>query len=299
MITSISNDGVIVTINSKKLNKEITGYYFSYDSQRPNKDGGYLATSNETIDIVRLPGTTYVWVEDASGRISKPMTITLTNEVLPKTLSGYTVLKGTSLGSYLTKKGWSLEAFNKLIARSVRGAGLHTKVGAATAAVSLQMVLIQKYKIKIPYWMGGKTTTLGAYSGWGMYKENPTYQGYYYYGMDCGGFVNWSYHNTGIEYSSMSKDNYYFWDGIEYKELNGEVGDVLRTFPRDGKIEHVAIIVGKTEDSFIVAEAYGSSSGIVMNLYPYNNPRGYTIIKGEKLTQKYNKIGDSEYPSGF
>ena len=46
-INNIQQDGVIVTINAKKVNREISGYYFSYTNQRPNKNtGGYLATCN-------------------------------------------------------------------------------------------------------------------------------------------------------------------------------------------------------------------------------------------------------------
>ena len=70
-IQKISNDGVIVTIKAKKVATEITGYYFSYTNKRPNKNnGGYLATNKESIDVVRLPGTTYVWVEDKNGKIT-------------------------------------------------------------------------------------------------------------------------------------------------------------------------------------------------------------------------------------
>ena len=64
-------------------------------------------------------------------------------------------------------------------------------------------------------------------------------------------------------------------------------------------MEHVAIIVGKTNDSFIVAEAYGKSSGVIINTYPYSKDNDYTIIKGERLFEKYNKMSLSEYPSGF
>ncbi len=40
------------------------------DNNLPNKNsGGYVATSNGSIEVVRLPGTTYVWVEDIYGNI--------------------------------------------------------------------------------------------------------------------------------------------------------------------------------------------------------------------------------------
>ena len=293
-ITNISNDGVIVTIKSKKVSSDIAGYYFSYTNKRPNKENGaYLATSNEILDVVRLPGTTYVWVEDKNGRISKPATIKLDNDILPITNSGYTILKGTKLRDYLNDKGWSLDEFNKLIARSVRAAGLYSKVGAATAAVSVEVVLIQKYNIKIPYWRGGKSNGFGADGAFGMYYKNPTFEGYNYYGWDCDGFVNWAYVNAGVLINSIFANSYYNWDGISYSKDNGEVGDVLR------KTGHVALIVGKTSTGFIVAEASGEAVGVIINLYPYTNTNGYTIIKGERLFEKYEKKSNSECPSGF
>lgn len=246
-----------------------------------------------------MPGTTYVWVEDKNGNISSSKTITLNNDAIPITRNSYTVLKGTGLSEYISKKGGSIEDLNKLIARSVRAAGLYTKTGAATAAVSLQVVLVQKYGIKIPYWMGGVLNAYGASSLWGQYRENTTYEGYYYYGLACGGFVNWSYKNTGVVYSDMNNNNYYFWDGITYSKENGEVGDVLRRFPTNNSNEHVAIIIGKTDTAFIVAEAHTQTTGVSIGLYPYDKPNGYTIIKGERLTNTYGKVSNSEYPSGF
>lgn len=292
-ITNITNDGVIVTIKAKKEKADISGYYFSYTNTRPNKNsGGYISTSSTKIDIVRLPGKTYVWVEDKDGKISSPATINLNNNIIPFTGSGYTILQGTKLSDYLKNKGWSIEEFNKLIARSVRAAGLHSKQGAATAVVALEVVLIQKYGIKLPYWRGGKTNSMGAYGSWGMYRKNPTYEGYNYYGMDCDGLVNWSYKNAGFVYDSILANSYYNWSGIDYSKGNGEIGDVLKT---NG---HVAIIVGKTNDYFIVAEAAGKSLGIIISEYPYNK-EGYKIIKGERLANTYEKISASEYPTGF
>jgi cell wall-associated NlpC family hydrolase len=291
-VDSITNDGVLVTVKASAINATINGYYFSYDKNIPDKNtGGYVATSNGSIEIVRLPGTTYVWAEDNYGNVSGYKTITLNNDVIPMTMSGYTVLKGTKLGDFLKSRGSSIEEFNKLMARSVRAAGVYTKKGAATAGVALQVVLAQKYGVKVPYWRGGKTNSIGAYGSWGMYYENPTYEGYYYYGMDCDGFVNWSFHNTGIVYQDILNNSYYYWKGLPLTKENGEVGDVIR---RDG---HVSLIVGKTSDAFIIAEAYGEKVGMIMNKHYYTTTNGYTIIKGENLISTYGHL--SSYPTGY
>ena len=287
-ISSISNNGAFITIKTSKNGYTISGYYFSYTNQRPDKNGGYLATSSDNFDVIRLPGTTYVWVEDTQGNISVPAKIDISTSVIKNSSN---ILKGTSLKDYISSKGGSIDEFNKLMARSVRAAGLYTKVGAATAGVALVTGLYQKYGITIPYWRGGKTSSIGAYTGWGVYDKNPTYDGYYYYGMDCDGFVNWSYLNTGIVYNSILANSYYFWSGLPVSKANGEVGDVMRT---NG---HVKLIVGKTDKGFIVAEEAGRDYGLIVSVHAYSNTSGYIIIKGEELIKQYTHM--SSYPSGF
>ena len=153
IISKLTKDGVIITVESKKTSADIAGYYFSYNNQLPDKNsGGYIATNKEKIDLVRLAGTTYVWVEDKNGMISSPKTISIDNSALLLTReSKYKILQKTTLEDYLKNKGWSIEELNKLIIRSVRAAGLYSPEAAATSAVALQTVLAQKYNLKLPY----------------------------------------------------------------------------------------------------------------------------------------------------
>lgn len=289
-ISSISNDGIFVSIKTSRNGYTISGYYFSYTNQRPSKSGGYLATSLDSLEVARLPGTTYVWVEDTQGNVSQAAKINIGTDVIKNSGS---ILKGQALSNYMSSKGGSIDDFNKLMARSVRAAGLYTKTGAATAGVVLATGLYQKYGITIPYWRGGKTSSIGAYGSWGIYRNNPTYDGYYYYGMDCDGFVNWTYLNTGIVYNSILANSYYYWNGLPVSKENGEVGDVMRT------TGHVKIIVGKTDKGFIVAEEAGRDNGLVVNVHAYTSTGGYIIIKGEDLISKYTHMDNSSYPSGF
>ena len=98
-ITGISKDGVIVTISAEKNKSNITGYYFSYTNELPDKAaGGYIATSNDSIELVRILGTTYVWVEDKDGNISEPQTVIVdSTDILETYGDDYTMLKGTTL----------------------------------------------------------------------------------------------------------------------------------------------------------------------------------------------------------
>ncbi len=293
-LDSISKDGVIVTVKATPVNTDIAGYYFSYTDQRPDKNtGGYVATNKNILDVVRLPGKTYVWVEDTRGMISNVKTISIGNEALLYTnKSGYKILEGTSLENYLSSQGWSLAELDKLIARSVRAAGLYSNEAIATAGVALQTVLAQKYKIKIPYWWGGKSWDFGATASWGTNKakfveKNDAW--YYYYGMDCTGFVTWAYVNAGY---NIKKGQYPAYNtSAKFTRDNGEIGDVV-TSPG-----HVQLIVGKTSDGFIVAEASGRINGMIVRHLPYSNSANRGISK-MSLTAKYGKVSRNACPMG-
>lgn len=301
-INSVQKDGVIVTINTKSVNSDITGYYFSYNSNRPNKNtGGYIATNKSTIDVVRLPGTTYIWVEGKNGQISAPKTINISNDaLLITTKGGYTILKNQKLSTYLSNNGWSINELNNLMARSVRAAGLYTKEAAATSAVAFQTVLAQKYKIKMPYWNGGKQYDFGANGDWGKYEAHYADHldaWFYYYGLDCSGFTTWAYVAAGYNVRSTPNVSMYpaYWWGYKYTDFsktNGEIGDFLVSSG------HIKLIIGKTENAFITAEARGKADGMVVSLHNYSSPSGFRIQKGEELTSKYVKYDKSQIPTG-
>ena len=291
-ISSISNNGAFITIKTSKNGYTISGYYFSYTNQRPDKNGGYLATSSDNFDVIRLPGTTYVWVEDTQGNISAAKTITLPASVMTITMgsSKYRILN-QKLSTFLNNNGSSIGEIDKMIARSVRAAGLNTKVGAATAGFALNIIMAQRYNIKLPYKYGTQHLAIGVSSAWGEGTSSGTY------GFDCDGMVNWSYINAGIGDRSNyinGNTNYYlqcFNRDCGYRKFTGEIGDIL------AKSGHVKIIIGKDGNKIITAEAYGTSVGVVISYH--NNSGDYIVIDGKYLIDNYTLVSSSDYPSGF
>ena len=302
VITSITKDGAIITIKVQKNEYEIKGYYFSYNNKIPNKEtGGYLETNKTSIDVVRLIGTTYVWVEDTNGKISEYKTINISSSDIPLTANNnYTILKGTALSTYLQNQGWSLEELNNLMARSVRAAGLYTKEAVATSALSLTHVLAQKYKIKIPYQSAGIHKVPGAKDKWGASNSRAEKENEKYYGMDCSAFANWVYANAGFGINSRV----YYWGSsvprIEYSQSNGDIGDVLVYGVGSQSGRHVRLIIGKTETEFLIAEASGS--GVAITTQKYSKSGGYQIQKADFLidtTKNKDYYLNTNYPSGF
>ena len=296
-IEGLSKDGVIVTVKGGKINSDIAGYYFNYSEQRPDKSSGkFIATGSSSLDIVRLPGNTYVWIEDTKGNITGPSVINITNDALLITKSGYNILQNMTLESYLSASGWSIAELDKLIARSVRAAGLYSKDAAATAGVAMQTVLAQKYKIKMPYWWGGKSWTFGADKALGTNKTKYSEEydvWYYYYGLDCSGFAAWAYVNAGYEIKRGQYPSFWGYSKYALNQANGDVGDFILN---NG---HVKLIVGKTDTGYICAEASGKSAGMCLSTHPYSNSSGYWIAKGDKIAELYPKYNINNIPTGI
>lgn len=296
-IEGLSKDGVIVTVKGGKINSDIAGYYFNYSEQRPDKSSGkFISTGSSSLDIVRLPGNTYVWIEDTKGNITGPSVINITNDALLITKSGYNILQNMTLESYLSASGWSIAELDKLIARSVRAAGLYSKEAAATAGVAMQTVLAQKYKIKMPYWWGGKSWTFGADKAWGTYKTKYSEEydvWYYYYGLDCSGFAAWAYVNAGYEIKRGQYPSFWGYSKYALNQANGDVGDFILN---NG---HVKLIVGKMDTGYICAEASGKSAGMCLSTHPYSNSSGYWIAKGDKIAELYPKYNINNIPTGI
>ena len=290
-IVNIAKDGVLINITAQKKQADIAGYYFSYTNKRPNKNGAYVKTSNTTLQVARLPGTTYVWVEDTNGNISAYKTITIDNSVVINTKGK--ILQGTTLKTALERKGGSKTEFNKLIARSAMAAGLYTKEAAATTAVTLIGVLDKQYGVRLPYRAGGKNTYYGVSNIWGEKINDANYP---YRGFDCDGFTHWSYFNAGLKIKvTTTKENYWYWDRIPFSKEEAEIGDIISQYKPTA---HVKIIVGKTDTGFIVAHANGKSNGVWINVHPYTDTEGFTLIKGSEIASYYEKDTTS-YPPAF
>ena len=289
-IESVTASGVLVTVKVKAV-AGIKGYYFTYnDSKFPNQNAGYLETTNEEINVGRLPGTTYIWVEDKNGKISESKQITIDNSTILNTKSPIT--KGTRLYDVLKNKGSSYQEFDKLIARTARAAGAYTKESAATVAVTLISVLDKEYGVRIPYRAGGKYNNLGINYNWGAKIDDPTYP---YNGMDCDGFTHWSYYNAGLRINTSKEHNYWYWDRIPFSKDKVEIGDIISQYEPNA---HVKIVVGFTENGIITAHANGTSVGVWINEQKYSDiDYKYTIIKGSKIASYYEK--NTALGSGF
>ncbi len=181
-----------------------------------------------------------------------------------KPLSG----TGIRLDQFLSSNGSSMEELNDYVRSSVEYQGVGTRAGVVAAGVSLINFLYDGYKVRIPYWYGGKYQKIGVDPTIGAYDPSmmtPNGNVYYYRGFDCSGFVSWALRNGGymVEYRTTNRIfNKY---GTDYCNVNdssciGQPGDLI-----DSPRCHVQLIVHTDEarGKYIIAESTGKY-GVIM-----------------------------------
>ena len=221
-ITSIINTGAFVVVNVKRgtNNAAITGYYFGKTDVIPDlSDSTWINKNDEKLEIAKMPGTYYVYVKDASNKISDPQTLTITFEDLYNNGPHSRLYKGSTstaseltieLSKYLAEKNDSIDNFNDFIFQSVKSAGIFTKDGVATAAAASIYYLYAKYNIQVPYISNVSCATtrylveFGANPDWGKFIASPNSERATYckgtnLGLDCQSFVGWAIHNGGFK----------------------------------------------------------------------------------------------------
>lgn len=213
------------------------------------------------------------------------------------------------IDEFLESKGSSLDDFNQYIVNEVRKAGLGTREGVVTAAVSLIGGLCQNYQARLPYTMGGAhpanyygiPTSPGNSCGnvgiWGSKINNGSgsmmcnYGPYYYSGPDCSGFVSWAIHNGGYKSVSLLAESFGSLGSTHSMAgFSGKPGDILFNS------HHVVMIVGEEGNNYLIAEASSGENGTRITTEPKASGR-YTVVD---MTEFYNNDANkiSDYPEG-
>ena len=126
---------------------------------------------------------------------------------------------------------------------------------------------------KVGYFWGGKSYTIGWDSMWGSpmqvtaagSQSTGTSRGY---GLDCSGFVCWSYYNgLGGTDGGIGNHTTTQWNSSEMVDSDkAQPGDlVFYNSPAAGDQNHVGVVIGKNEDgSLAVAHCSSSKNGVVV-----------------------------------
>lgn len=184
-------------------------YAFTVVETQPAADSPDWADAGgaRRFSAFKSDGDYFLWVRGADGSVSEPYPVAVR--------SGYRyVLRAEGLEAltepldgFLEAKGSSVDALNAAIAEDVADAGLYTRCGVVTAAVSLVSRLAE-YGVSAPYQGRGAyqdEEDWGVNPDWGARLRTPTTDGngtYYYTGMQCVASIVWAYKQAGVNLSN-------------------------------------------------------------------------------------------------
>ena len=170
--------------------------------------------------------------------------------------------------NFLSSKGSSLEEYNSFIKQNVESAGVGTREGVVTAAVSMINYLYDNFDTKLPYYWGGSSQDIGIPSSFGKnIPSSPSENGniYYYKSFDCSGFTSWAVRNGGYKISRLDVTGFDNLVGeknmcdITDSSCKGQPGDFISY-----KKQHIKMIVSVDETNNIYYVAESTTSGIII-----------------------------------
>lgn len=185
-----------------------TEYCFScLDTPPGEKSRDWLPVDGDPFRVFKYDGDYYIFLRDEEGRVSEPYPITVDSGYLyPIKAQGLSALR-TPLAEMFEEKGTSVTAMNEAVAADIAEAGIYTREGAVTSAVSAVSHMAE-LGYTIPYQGEGKyqdKDDWGFNPEWGARLKFPTKDGngtYYFTGMQCVGSIVWALKQAGLDISN-------------------------------------------------------------------------------------------------
>ena len=214
-----------------------TEYCFSCLSTPPSeKSRDWLPVTGDPFRVFKYDGDYFLFVRDEQGRVSEPYPVTVDSGYLyPIRAEGLSALR-IPLSDMAEAAGTSVTALNEAVAADIALAGIYTREGAVTSAVSAVSHMAE-LGYTIPYQGAGKyqeKDDWGFNPQWGAKLKRPTKDGngtYWYTGMQCVGSIVWALKQAGLDISNASTG----WQ-------IGRLGEVKRN--GDNKIKHYQLRSG-------------------------------------------------------
>ena len=202
-----------------------------------------------------------------------------------------------SFPDFLASRGTSQADFDAYLTKKINEAGVGTREGVVSAAVTL-IGSLADLGVKLNYQWGGKYAQIGTNANWGSeanmswlcdnyadagYDKSVCTNNYKWHSFDCSGFVNWALVNgmqdtVATQYTSTS--------GGKALSSSTAVCDPGGTLVSEG---HIVLVVGIDDANkrYIVAESTGSRlatgvGGVKLSYYSYG-ASGYVCKNLDEL----------------
>ena len=229
-------DKAVVTVELQE-GTTATEYCFTcLDTPPGEKSRDWLPVTGDPFRTFKIDGDYFIFLRDEEGRVSEPYPVTVDSGFLyPIKAEGLSALR-TPLTEMTEAAGTSVMALNEAVAADIARAGIYTREGAVTSAVSAVSHMAE-LGYTIPYQGQGKyqdKDQWGFNPEWGAKLKFPTKDGngtYYYSGMQCVGSIVWALKQAGLDISNASTG----WQ-------IGLLGEVKRS--RDNRIKYYQLRSG-------------------------------------------------------
>lgn len=229
-------DKAVVTVELQE-GTTATEYCFTcLDTPPGEKSRDWLPVTGDPFRTFKIDGDYFIFLRDEEGRVSEPYPVTVDSGFLyPIKAEGLSALR-TPLTEMTEAAGTSVMALNEAVAADIARAGIYTREGAVTSAVSAVSHMAE-LGYTIPYQGQGKyqdKDQWGFNPEWGAKLKFPTKDGngtYYYTGMQCVGSIVWALKQAGLDISNASTG----WQ-------IGLLGEVKRS--RDNRIKYYQLRSG-------------------------------------------------------
>lgn len=313
----VQNSGLMYYVNQSISNNK---YCYSNHGYGISQYGSYYLAKEEQYDLNQLLNFYLGDIKLYSIYQGVSSNYTLA------TSSGSKDILTMSLREYLDSVGVSTEAYNEYLLSNIVNAGIGTRDGAVTAAVSLVGTLYNNFGVRLPYALCGQhacadmfdnngnnvnkvaNSFYGIDPDWGTAIHNGDNTGYNYfyngkwmtytrYGPDCSGFIAWILHNSGFVGSNLGANSYKSFGDLYAvnSSFRGKAGDLMW---HEG---HIMFIVGVDEEKqvYYIAHASSGSNGVKINTVSFSDNKNYIIDMTEWYQNNAVEMNENEFIQTF
>ncbi len=183
--------------------RELQAYAFTTVELRPAADSAdWIAVSGTSFTQFKIDGTYCVWLLGTDGAVGGPYALTVQSD--------YRCIVDAEGLHYLktpAEETLNVADANALIWRNVADAGVYTRAGVLSAALSV-LTIFADAGATVPYQASGayqQQDDWGVDPQWGAKLDKPITDAngtYYYRGMQCVASVVWAYKQAGLNLSN-------------------------------------------------------------------------------------------------
>ncbi|MDO4564797.1 MAG: hypothetical protein Q4C04_04210 [Clostridia bacterium] len=217
-------------------------YCFVQTDVAPAGDAAdWMPLTDNQITVFKIDGDYTAFVRDAQMRVSEGVPIRVQTKYLYVLDGEGLAYPKEPMSEALVKAGSSVDAINEAVAKNVALAGMYTRNGAVTAAVTLKSELA-KLGLTVPYLIGGTyqgEDDWGIDPDWGKRLSSAVTSGsetFWHRGLHCVAVLTWSLKQAGINVVNTTTGSIIGKTGsVNYEADNrialdrGQGGDIITT----------------------------------------------------------------------